>query len=250
MTGKDPCHRSTDQNVYTLIYACCAIAQAVLAIFAIRLFIKERSVSTLALILPTAAVVWDNSIVALGASIGDGPLLVGLSWPRFIGHALFTPAWIITGIGFAQRAGARFLRHRAITVGQWVVYAVCVVLGLLRSVFFLKMDPVSESGLFYYHNAGTFPGPPFGSIIMLFVVLLCGIGVWRLAKTPWMFLGSVYMLVVSVIPTTIAGFVFSNTGEVVMAASLVATGYILHRRASAGSTAVTGDLTLSARTGQ
>ncbi|MCL2471185.1 MAG: hypothetical protein FWF25_05515 [Propionibacteriaceae bacterium] len=229
--------------MYTLIYAGCAIAQAVLAVLAIRLFIKERSMTMLALILPTAAVVWDNSMVALGASIGDGPLLVGLSWPRFIGHALFTPAWIITGIGFAQRAGARFLRSQVIDIGQWVLYAVCVVLGLLRSVVFLKMEPVTESGLFYYRNAGTFPGPPFGSIIMLFVVLLCGIAVWRFAKTPWMFLGSVYMLIVSVIPTDIAGFVFSNTGEVVMAASLVVTGYILHRRTSLSRTADVSGLT-------
>jgi len=206
------------------------VSQAILAIFAIRLFIKERSVGTFMLILPIAAVVWDNSIVALGATIGDGPLLVALSWPRFIGHALFTPAWIVAGVEFAQRAGAKFLCNKVVNVGQWVLYAVCVALGFLRSVVFLEMAPAVEGGLFYYRNVGVFPGPPLGSIIMLFVVLLCAIAVLRYIKSPWMLLGSLYMLAVSVIPQEIAGFVFSNTGEVVMAATLVLTGYLLLRK--------------------
>jgi len=216
--------------VYTFVYATCALMQTILAVVAIRLFIKGRSLSSFMLIVPIAAVVWDNAIVALGATIGDGPLLVALSWPRFIGHALFTPAWIIAGIGFAQRAGAVRLQNPGIHVGQWFLYGVCVVLGFLRSVVYLVMVPATEGGLFYYRNGGDFPGPPLGSIIMLIVVLICGVLVWRLTKTPWMLLGALFMLVVSVVPTEIVGFVLSNSGEVVMAASLVLTEYLLQRR--------------------
>jgi len=217
--------------VYAVIYGACAVAQLVLAVIGIRLFIRRKSLSAFTLILPSAAVVWDNSIVALGSFIGDGPTLVALSWPRFIGHAVFTPAWIMTGIGFAFRAGAARLGTPAVKAGQWVLYAICLVLGLLRSVIFCKMVPSTEGGLFYYRNAGSFPGPPFGSIIMLFVVLACGVVVWRLTRTPWMLLGSVFMLLVSVIPTQAIGLVVSNSGEVVMAASLVATEFILQKRA-------------------
>ena len=216
--------------VYTFIYAACALLQATLAVFAIRLFIKRRSISAFMLIVPIAAVVWDNAIVALGATIGDGSLLVALSWPRFIGHALFTPAWIVAGIGFAQRAGAVRLQTQVVNAGQWVLYAACVVLGFLRSVVYLVMVPATEGGLFYYQNAGSFPGPPFGSIIMLFVVLICAVVVWRYTRMPWMFLGALFMLAVSVVPTAIVGFVLSNSGEVVMAASLVVTEYLLQKR--------------------
>ena len=216
--------------VYTALYALCAIGQAVLAVIAIRLYAKSHSLSAFALILPIAAVVWDNSIVALGASIGDGPLLVALSWPRYIGHALFTPIWIITAVGFARRAGAERLKTKAISVGQWALYAVCVVFGFLRSVVYLVMVPATEGGLFYYRNGGSFPGPPVGSIVMLVVVLVCAVVVWRLTKSPWMLLGALFMLVVSVVPTETIGFVLSNTGEVVMAASLVATEYLLQKR--------------------
>ena len=107
------------------------------------------------------------------------------------------------------------------------VYAICVVLGFLRSVIFLVMAPATEGGLFYYRNAGSFPGPPFGSIIMLLVVIVCAVIVWQKMRSPWMFLGALFMLVVSVIPTGIVGFALSNSGEVVMAASLVFTEYKL-----------------------
>ncbi|MDR0783589.1 MAG: hypothetical protein LBE83_07525 [Propionibacteriaceae bacterium] len=216
--------------MFTLVYVVCAAGQATLAIIAIRLFLKRKSLSALMLILPIAAVVWDNAIVALGAAIGEGPTLVALSWPRFIGHALFTPAWIMTGIGFAWRAGAKGFGTRAMQIGQWLLYAICVVFGTLRSVIYLKMEPATEGGLLYYRNAGSFPGPPIGSILMLLVVLACAVVVWRLTKSPWMFLGAVFMLIAAVLPQEIAGFVFANTGELVMALSLVVTEYLLQKR--------------------
>lgn len=217
--------------MYTAIYVACAIGQAILAVLAIRLFIKRRSAGALTLALPIAAVVWDNTIVALGATIGDGPFLVALSWPRFIGHAIFTPIWIITAVSFAKRAGAKHLYAKAVSIGQWALYAICVALGFLRSVIYLEMVPATEGGLFYYRNGGSFPGPPFGSIIMLMVVIVCALTVWRCVKSPWMLLGSLFMLIVSVIPTEVIGFVLSNTGEVVMATSLVTTEYLLQKRA-------------------
>ncbi|MCL2807520.1 MAG: hypothetical protein FWD27_05070 [Coriobacteriia bacterium] len=214
----------------TFMYIVCAVAQAILAVIAIRLYMKDRAIGTLMLVLPIAAVVWDNTIVALGATIGEGSLLMALSWPRYIGHALFTPAWIVAGVSFAQRSGAQWLNTKAVNVGQWVLYAVCVVLGFLRSVVFLNMELVAEGGLLYYRNASGFPGPPFGSVIMLFVVLACAVIVWRKIKSPWMFLGSLFMLISVGVPAAVIGFDLTNLGEVVMAASLVYTGYVLLRQ--------------------
>lgn len=216
--------------MFTVFYAACAIAQAVLAIIAIRLFTRHKSLGALMLILPTAAVVWDNAIIALGATIGDGPLLVGLSWPRFIGHALFTPTWIFTGVALAWRAGVKWLGARWVQIGQWVLYVICLVFGLLRSVIFLKMTPDDQDGLYYFDNTGSFPGPPIGSITMLIVVLIAGIAVWRLTKSPWMFLGSAFMLAVSIYRVGPVMSLLSNTGEVVMAAGLVVTEYIFQKR--------------------
>jgi len=211
-------------------YAAYAIIQAVLAVVAIRLYRRRPSLGAFALILPTAAVVWDNAIIALGAWIGDGPLLVALSWPRFIGHALLTPIWIITGVAYARRAGVGWLDRPWVRAGQWVLYAVCVLFGVLRSVVFLRMVPVTDAGALYYANEGTFPGPPIGSIVMLCVVLACAFPVWRLARWPWMLVGSAFMLVAALVRLPALGSLLQNLGEVVMAASLVATEWYLQRR--------------------
>jgi len=211
-------------------YAAYALIQAALAVVAIRLYRRRPSVGAFALILPTAAVVWDNAIIALGARIGDGPLLVGLSWPRFVGHALLTPIWIITGVAYARRAGVTWLERAWVQPAQWVLYAVCVIFGVLRSVVFLTMEPVWEGGAFYYANAGTFPGPPIGSVVMLLVVFACAIPVWRLTAWPWMFVGSAFMLVAALVRVPALGSLLQNLGEVVMAACLVATEWYLSRR--------------------
>ena len=65
---------------------------------------------------------------------------------------------------------------------------------------------------------------------MLLAALICAVAVLRRAKSPWMLLGSLFMLVASVVPTKIIGFVLTNSGEVVMAASFVATEFLLQKR--------------------
>jgi hypothetical protein len=101
-------------------------------------------------------------------------------------------------------------------------------------VVFLVMKPVEEAGLFYYGNAGSFPGPPFGSITMLFVVLVFAVLVWRRIKSPWMFVGALVMLFAFAVPQAVPlegmGHVLENAGEVAMAASLVYTERLLQKR--------------------
>lgn len=246
--------------VHTAAFVLFALAQAALAVVAIRLHLRRRALSpvsadpkdlsSLMLILPIAGVVWDNTIMALGARIGDGPLLVGLSWPRFIGHAVLTPAWIIAAIGFAQRATSPAGPRRASPTKRtlaWALFAFAVLAGVLRYVVFLEMAPVFDGGMFYYTNAGTFPGPPIGSITMLFVALIASTFVWRRARIPWMLLGSLFMLATQLIPRELVGFLVTNSGEVLMAASLVATEAALQRLERRPSVTRQGEQAIPAR---
>jgi hypothetical protein len=221
--------------MHTAAFVFFALAQATLAVFAIRQYRRTRSLWMLMLCLPIAGVVWDNAIMALGSVIGDGPMLVALSWPRFIGHALLTPAWIVAAIGIAAYTGAGWARGRGARVGEWALYGFAALAGVLRYVVFLDMAPVSEGGMFYYTNVGTFPGPPIGSITMLLVVLACGFVVWRRSKLPWVLVGSLSMLLTQVVPRELVGFLVTNSGEVIRAASLVITATMLHRAQSPNS---------------
>jgi len=224
-----------EAGVLTAAYVLYTVAQATLAAWAVRLYRRAPSVGAFTLFLPIAAVVYDNAMVALGRFIGDGRLLEVLSFPRFLGHALLTPIWIVTAVAFALRAGAFARTGTRLLTGSWVLYALMVVVGVISSVVLLDYAPVVQGDLFYYTNAGGLPGPPAPSITMVLVVIACAVLLLRRTGWPWMLAGGFFMLLAAGVPTRLVGFVVSNSGEVVLAAALVATEAFLQRRERVGT---------------
>ena len=214
----------------TAAYIGFALAQLVLAIWAFVLFSRRRSLGAFAVALPIALLVWDNAIVALGAPIGDGPLLIALSWPRFVGHALLTPIWILTAFEYARRVGVERLQNRGSLVAQWALYGAMAALGFVRSVILLRFEPVIQGDLFYYTNGGGFPGPPIPALVMVVAVIVSGVLVLRRTGWAWMLVGGVTMFVAAAVPISVAGFFVSNAGEVGLSLALVATERFLQER--------------------
>lgn len=216
----------------TAAYAGYALAQAALATWAFVLWRRKPSAAALTLLLPIAAVVYDNAMVALGAAIGPGPALVALTAPRFWGHALLTPLWTVTGVLFVLRVGTLAGREVVARRAVWIAYVALVVIGVMNSVVLFTPELVTEGGLVYYTNGGGLPGPPTPSIVMVVVLIASGVVVGRATGWWWMLAGSLFMLGAASVPTALVGFVVSNSGEVVLAASLVATEAFLQRRES------------------
>jgi len=213
----------------TAAYIAFALAQLALAIWAFVLFFRRPSLGAFAVALPIALLVWDNAVVALGATVGDGPLLIALSWPRFIGHAVLTPVWILTGFEYARRVGVEWLQGRGSVIAEWVLYLAMVALGVVRSVILLRFEPVTQGDIFYYTNGGGFPGPPIPALVMVVVVVGAGVLLLRRRGWPWMLAGGIAMFAAAAIPVSVAGFLVSNGGEVALSLSLVATERFLQR---------------------
>lgn len=168
-------------GVLTIAYAAYTVVMLALAVWAFSLFWRRRSIASFTVALPIALLVWDNGIVAIGSLLGPGPLLEALSWPRFVGHAVFTPIWIVTAFEYARRAGAPRLQGMASKAAEWVLYAAMVALGVLRSVILLRMVVERQAELVYYTNGGGFPGPPIPALVMVVVLIACGWSVARLS---------------------------------------------------------------------
>jgi hypothetical protein len=214
----------------TAAYLIFTAAQVTLAALAIRLWRSRRSLGALTVALPIAALVWDNGVVAIGSLLGDGAVLQALSWPRFAGHALLTPIWIVTAVEYARRSGMERLGTRGWRVAQWGLYGAMAAYGFVRSVVLLRMVPVQQADIFYYTNGGGFPGPPAPAIVMVLCVIAAGVVVMRSGAGRWMLLGGVFMFLAALVPTSLVGFWLGNTGEVVLAAAMVATEALLQRR--------------------
>ena len=185
------------------------------------------------MLLPIAAVVYDNLIIALGSYIGEGPLLEALTIPRFVGHALFTPIWIVAGVELALRAKAFAEHERMLRIGSWVLYGFMVVIGLLNEVVFFQGELVTEGDVLYYTNVGRVLTPPPPSLTMLLVLLVCGAIVFWRTRWPWMLLGALVVLASQVVRADAAAFVWINSAEVVLSAALVATLAFFRRREAA-----------------
>jgi len=209
--------------IITAAYLLYALGQATLAALTLRIWLRERSATAMALLLPMATVVYDNVMIAAGSSIGEGALLEALTVPRFVGHALFTPLWIVGAVGLAIRYGAFATNKRAVSIASWVIYGSMVAIGLINEVIFFKGEFVSEGAVSYYTNVGRLLTPPPPSLTMLLVVLVCGFIVWKRARWPWMFAGAAGVLLAQVVRGGEAAFVFINSAEVLMAAALYAT---------------------------
>lgn len=52
----------------------------------------RRTAGAFMLMLPIAAVWYDNLIIGLGGVIGAGPVLEALTFPRFLGHSPLPPS--------------------------------------------------------------------------------------------------------------------------------------------------------------
>jgi hypothetical protein len=217
----------------TAAYVVFALAQLGLAAWAVSLFLKRRSLGSFTVALPIALLVWDNAIVALGATIGDGPLLIALSWPRFIGHALLTPIWILTGFEYARRVGVDRLKGRGSRIAEWVIYVAMAALGFLKSVILLRFEPVTQGDIFYYTNGGGFKGPPIPALVMVIILIAAGVLVWRRTRWPWMVAGGVAMFIAAAVPISLVGFIVGNAGEVTLSLALVATERFLQSREAA-----------------
>jgi hypothetical protein len=217
-------------GTYTFAYIIYTVAQAALAVWAFILWRRDRQVGSLALLLPIATVWYDNLIIAIGSWVGAGPLLEALTIPRFVGHAFITPIWIVAAVSLAVRVGA-FVRYaRAATIGSWILYGLMVVVGVLNEIVFFEGELVTEGDVLYYTNVGRLFTPPPPSLTMLVVVLICGALVLWKTRWPWMLLGALPVPVSQAMSGEGAVFVFVNSGEVIMSASLAATLAFVQRR--------------------
>jgi len=194
--------------VITLVFWLMAAGMLAAALFAGSLRLWPLTVIILALC-------WDNAIVAAGALVGAGDLLIGLSVPRYVAHGLLTPLLIPIVFWIAG------LRLR---FWVWGLTAALVALGAYTEIFNLNLVLKEYGGTLRYAHAAA--SPPIPSIVTVLVLIGVGALLWRRAGVPWLCLGALAMF-----GSAASGvFWLGNAGELVLIGSILATAAALRSK--------------------
>ncbi|MDJ0927973.1 MAG: hypothetical protein QNJ73_10030 [Gammaproteobacteria bacterium] len=223
----------------TLLFSLYSLAHFATVVFALRILRRYSAPGALIIAVLSAGLVYDNSLIALGSSIGIGETLERLSWPRFILHALVTPFMIVAVVQIAIAGGIRWLSTRAAWTGVWLLTAAMIGYGIYELTL-LELQPACFGGItrytssasaaqFCFEGQQSLPGtgPPIPSILAVFLVMGVGVALWRRHRWPWYGLGGLQMLLAAAVPFSDFGLLPGNGGEVILQFAFVSTAYRL-----------------------
>jgi hypothetical protein len=81
-----------------------AAAEVALLTLVIAMRRRQPDRALTLLILVILALIWDNTVIAIGSTAGEGETLRTLSIPRHVTHGLLVPLLIMVGVGLGRRA--------------------------------------------------------------------------------------------------------------------------------------------------
>ncbi|MEI7768414.1 MAG: hypothetical protein WCI67_00420 [Chloroflexales bacterium] len=202
------------------LYLICAACSLALGIFGLRRYAVAPTL-TLALILPTIlAHPYDSLVIAMGGMIGEGPLLVALTWPRFVLHVLTLPTLVVALALLARGASVRWAGHPAALPVAVLLALATLAAGVAGELVGLDLAPQHRGDVLLYNHAHP-AGPPPGALMLLAASLVYGGAIGLRARWPWVALAALYTVLVQAIPDAGLRGALVNTGEVLLLAALL-----------------------------
>ncbi|TCJ97098.1 hypothetical protein [Nocardia alba] len=169
-------------------------------------------------------IAYDSAVFGLGALIGEGTVLHGLSVGRFVGHALLTPLLVLWAV---DRVGASVRWRRAAVV----LTVILVGWGLIGELAHLRLVPRRFADTLRY--AGETPAVPIPALVVTVVLLAAGTILWRADGLRFPLLGIALLVVASGAAALCPPL--GNVGEAIMLAALVGAELVLSGRNSSDS---------------
>lgn len=205
----------------TWIYLTITLLYAGLFVWGIMLHLRGgASLACYTLLAVTAALIWDNGVMAAGTTIGAGRLLESLNIARFWLHAFCTPLLVLASFDLIRRAGGAWASSSVIKMVAWFFTAALIVLELTTHTFSLQLKPLLEYGALRYVPAKEEPGPPIMVLLIMIPLFAAGVILWKRKVSSILFWGTAIMLAGAMIPLPLESAATTNVFELIMIASL------------------------------
>ena len=192
-------------------------------IFGIRAYMIEPNRILFLILINTSLLWFDSFATATGQYIGEGSLLLNMTYVRYAAHWLTLPLLFIVAGMILKEADFKFAQSKYV-MGFFIFLAVFFIVYDFRYMFILDFYPVCYAETFRYATQVPIgqecsPGMaglgtkvlPIAPILLTLILFVSGIAIWIKHKWPWLAAGCFVMLMAAQ-PTPI-GPILSNAGE-------------------------------------
>lgn len=186
--------------------------------------------------LPLLLLWYDNAVIGIGSTLGEGPLLMNLNTVRFLAHYISLPMTFIAIGAMAREAGFRLAQRKSMMVA-FCLLAVCFIVHDLwlfsQSTFY---PSCFADTLRYTTHIAEYTAcgpdaeigagrsiPPIPAITLTNMLIVFGIFLWRRTGWKWLTLGSIGAMAFFAVPYAQTGGIFGNIGEPIITAVIIAT---------------------------
>jgi hypothetical protein len=204
-------------GMLSTLFGLIAVAEAVLLALVITMRRRQPDWAFTLLILVILALIWDNAVVAIGSTVGEGETLRALSVPRYVTHGLLVPLLIMVGVGLGRRHGVPSLAGRTAPAVFGALTVVLMSAGIWLDIVGLDLQPTHYADTLRYTNAASH-GAPIPAVITILVLIGIGITLLVRARQPWLLAGGVAMFVAAALGAV--AFWFGNIGELLLITAL------------------------------
>lgn len=213
-----------------------AVLDFAVLLWALRLYRQHPSQTQWLATVPFGLLWYDNVVIGLGGTLGEGALLMDLNTYRFLAHYLFLPFAIVAVGAIARQAGFRwaqpgvfmgamaclaayFMLHDLYLFTNSTLYPSCFADTLRYTTSIRDYTACGPSAVVGSGQAI----PPVPALTLSVLQILLGAFLWWKVGFKWLFLGSVVVLGLFAIPYSTTGGIFGNLGEPIISGLLVYT---------------------------
>jgi len=194
------------------------VMQATLLAWGYILLRRSRGRSGLvALMVVSAALVYDTAVVSAGHAIGESNSLRQLNWGRFLVGDICVPLLALPCLELGRSAGVGWARR----IPAWPLTAALVLVGILTEMLTLRLHPDPRQGVLRY--SADSPALPYAAIAVTVLAIAIGVALWRRDHYRLLLVSSVVTFFVSALPISTFGVAPQSGAEVVFVAGLYAT---------------------------
>lgn len=218
----------------TIGYLIIAAAAFTCLIWCLRAYMEQKTTVLLLTLIPLLFLWFDSFAVATGRFIGEGPIMLGVTYLRYAWHWGTLPLLIIVAGILLRRAGFLFAQNK-IVMGLFCALAVFFIVYDFRYIFIVDFYPacfaetlryvtkVSETQACSPDMAGVgMSVSPAAAILTNLILMAVGIAIWVRHKWPWLAIGCMIMFAAAAVPQSLVGPIVGNMGEPIFNFAVVA----------------------------